>query len=166
MRDKYIEECAAVQQNCTYTAEAHHQMAVAAKRRALWLQTVPAIGAAISSALVAANVAAGWLLPLTVLSAATSAVGAILNPNKDYQDHLAAAKAFTALKHDARFLRHAEVTTMTEEAFAVAVQNLHRRYNEVAQATPATDEKSIEKAREKVQGGLHDLDRDNAGEVK
>ena len=166
MKDTYVEECATVQQNCTYTAEAHHLMALVAKRRALQFQTVPAISAALGSALVAANVWPQILLPLTILSAATSAAGAVLNPSKDYQEHLAAAKAFTALKHDARFLRCAQVTTMTDEAFAVAVENLHRRYNEIAQATPATSDKSIAKARETVQSGLHEPDRDDAGNVK
>src|SRR5438309_349605 len=98
MREKYIDECRTIQQNCTYTAEAHHQLALKAKGRAFWLQVVPSICAAITGTLVASGVASEKLLAITVLSATISAVAAVLNPNRSYEEHLSAAKNFTALK--------------------------------------------------------------------
>lgn len=166
MREKYIEECGIIQQNCTYTAEAHHRLAVSAKRKAFWLEVIPAICAALSSALVAAGILGEWLLPFTILSATVSAVTAVLNPNKIYQDHLAAAKNFTTLKHDARFLRESQSTRLNDEALVLAIENLHQRYNELLKSTPPTDDESFARARQTVQAGIHDPDRDGAGKIK
>ncbi len=166
MREKYIEECGIIQQNCTYTAEAHHRLAVWAKRKATWFEVVPAICAALSSTLVAVHWLGEWLLPFTILSATVSAVTAVLNPNKTYQDHLAAAKNFTTLKHDARFLRESQSTRLTDEALVIAIENLHQRYNELLKSTPPTDDKSFAEARKTVQGGMHEPDRDKAGKIR
>lgn len=158
MREKYIEECGVIQQNCTYTAEAHHRLALSAKRKAFWLEVIPAVCAALSSTLVAAGILGEWLLPFTVLSATVSAVTAVLNPNKIYQDHLAAAKNFTTLKHDARFLHESQSARLNDEALILAIENLHQRYNELLKSTPPTDDKSFTKAREVVQSGIHEPD--------
>lgn len=166
MREKYLEECRIIQQNCTYTAEAHHRFALSAKQKAFWLEVIPAVCAAVSSTLVAAHIFGEWLLPFTILSATISAVTAVLNPNKTYQDHLAAAKNFTALKHDVHFLHESQSTRLTDEALVLAVENLHERYNEFLKSTPPTDDKSFAKARQRVQAGIHDPDRDDAGKIK
>lgn len=166
MREKYVEECSVIQQNCTYTAEAHHWLATAAETKAFWLEVIPAICAALSSALVAAGILGNWLLPFTILSATVSAVTAVINPNKIYQDHLVAAKNFTTLKHDARFLREFQSTMLTDEALALAIDNLHQRYNELLKVTPPTDDKSFSKARKIIQAGMHEPDRDDAGNIK
>jgi hypothetical protein len=165
MKEQYLEECAVIQQNCTYTAEAHHRIAISAKRKAFWLEVIPAVCAAVSSSLVAAHIVDERLLPLTILSATVSAVTAIINPNKTYQDHLAAAKNFTTLKHDARFLRESQSTRLTEEALVLAVENLHQRYNELLKSTPPTDDKSFAEAQRVVQAGTHDPDRDVGGNI-
>lgn len=166
MRDQYIDECAVIQQNCTYTAEAHHIVALEAKRKTLWLEIIPASCAAVTSTLVAAGIAGTWLLPLTILAATVSAVAAVLNPNKMYQEHLGAAKNFTAMKHDARFLRESQVLRLSDDALIVAVETLHHRYNELLKATPPTDNKSFAKAREIVQRNIHEPDRDTEGRIR
>jgi len=166
MKNKYIEECGIIQQNCTYTAETHHLIALSAKRKAFWLEVIPAVCAALSSTLVAAGLLGNWLLPFTVLSASVSAITAILNPNKEYQNHLAAAKNFTSLKHDARFLRESQSVRLSKDALIVAIEGLHQRYNELLKSAPPTDDKSFSKAREIVQAGIHDPDRDSSGKIK
>ncbi|OGL74596.1 hypothetical protein A3F52_00865 [Candidatus Uhrbacteria bacterium RIFCSPHIGHO2_12_FULL_47_11] len=166
MKENYIEECKIVQQNCTYTAETHHLIALSAKRKAFWFEVVPAVCAAFTSALVASGAVSQNLLPITVLSAAISAVAAVLNPNKNYQEHLSASRSFTALKHDARYLRESQSHRMADDVFALAVDQLHQRYNDLLKATPETDEKSFSKAREKVQRGIHEPDRDNRAVAK
>lgn len=166
MREKYIEECAIIHQNCTYTAEAHHLVAATSKRRGFWLQIVPAICAAVSSAFVAAGYAPNGVLVFTLLSATTSAVAAVLNPNLAYQEHLAAAKSFTALKHDARFLRDAHATKLSDEGLVIAVENLHNRYNELLKTVPPTEEKYFLKARQSIQRGFHEADLDESGNIK
>lgn len=166
MKEKYINECKIIQQNCTYTAEAHHQVALSAKNKAFWLEVVPAVGAAITGTLVATGIASEELLFITIISSAVSAVAAILNPNKAYQEHLDAAKNFVALKHDARFLHEAVSHKMSDDAFSLSVENLHQKYNELLKAVPPTDEKSFAKAQEIIQKGAHDPDRDGQGRIK
>lgn len=166
MKEKYINECKIIQQNCTYTAEAHHQMALGAKSKSLWLQVIPAVCAAFTGTLVSVGFASDELLILTVISSVVTAVAAVLNPNRSYQEHLAAAKSFTALKHDARFLHESTSYKLSDDAFAVSVDNLHQRYNEILKAVPPTDGKSFAKAQEIVQGGSHEPDKDAKGKLK
>lgn len=166
MRGKYIEECKIIRQNCTYTAETHHQMAQSAKCKAFWFQVVPATCAAVSGTLVSSGIADISLLPLTILSATVSAVASVLNPNRAYEEHLSAARSFTALKHDARFLCEASSDRMSDDAFAVAVDSLHQRYNELLKTTLSTDDKSFAKARTRVQSEIHEPDKDSEGNIK
>lgn len=158
MKDEYIKECKTIHENCTYTAEAHHQMALSAKRTAIWLEVIPAICAAISGTLIATGVAPVDLIWVTVVSSTITAVVAVLNPNKTYQAHLEAGKNFTALKHDARFMCTATSKKLGDEAFAVCVEGLHNRYNELVKTVPPTSPKSFAKAQSVIKGGAHDPD--------
>jgi len=166
MKEKYIAECALIQQNCTYTAEAHYILALSGKRKAFWLETIPAVCAALSGALIGAKIIEPNLLPITILSATVSAVAAVINPNQVYQEHLSAACSFTTLKHDARFLRDTQSVRMTEDAFMTSVENLHQRYNELLKAVPPTDDKSFKKAQKVIQAGTHEPDRDQNGNIR
>ena len=166
MKNKYIEECKIIQQNCTYTAEAHHQVALTEKRKATWFEILPAACAAITGTLVAAGWAPNSLLFITVITSVMTAVSAVLNPNKNYESHLDASKNFTALKHDARLMREAMSAKLNDEAFAVAVENLHVRYNELLKTVPPTTSKAFVKAQKIVQGDIHEPDRDASGKVK
>jgi len=165
MKEPYINECKVLKQNCTYTGETHHLIAVSLRKKAMWFQLVPAIIAAGSAAVSALGVSQGWLLLLTLVSSIVTAVASVLNPNKSYQEHLSAAKSFTMLKHDARFLADTESTTLTDDAFIERVRNLHEKYNALLQNVPATDSKFFEKARRIVQTGIHEPDEE-AGAIK
>jgi hypothetical protein len=166
MKEKYIEECAVIQQNCMYTAEAHHFEAAHARCLSFWLESIPAVGAAISSALVASGIAGEQLLPLTVVATSVAAITSVIGPSKHSDEHLSAAKSFTSLKHDARFLREAKSSFLDDNAFAIAVENLHIQYNELIKTVPPTGDKSFDKARKKIQAGIHDPDKDCEGKVK
>ena len=93
-----------------------------------------------------------------MVSAIIAAVATILEPMKRYQEHLGAAKAFTTLKHDARFLHNAESLQLTDDAFVVRVTNLHDQYNTVVRSVPPTEKRFFEKARAIVQSGIHEPD--------
>jgi SMODS and SLOG-associating 2TM effector domain family 4 len=166
MKDKYIDECKQIQQNCTYTAEAHFQIALWHRRLAYIFQIVPAAIAAVTSTLVAANVTSASWLWITVISSVISAVATVLDPNKQYQDHLNAANNFTVLKHDARFLHEAKSQNMSDDAFAVAAEHLHEKYNELVKMTPPTDGNFFEKARKVIGAGIHEPDKDASGKIK
>jgi len=166
MKDKYIEECKTVQQNCTYTAETHHILAAWHRFLAILFQTVPAIVAAVTGALVAAGVKPPSFLWATVASSIVTAVATVMDPGKQHQAHLEAAKSFTTLKHDARFMHEAQSHNLSDEAFAVAVENLHDRYNTLVKTVPATTRLAFELARWTIGEGRHDPDRDASGAIK
>ncbi len=166
MREKYIDECKQIQQNCTYTAETHFQIALYNRRLAYIFQIIPAVIAAVTSSLVAANVTPASWLWITVIASVVSAVATILDPNKQFQDHLNAANNFTVLKHDARFLHEARSQRMSDDALTVAVENLHEKYNELVKITPPTDGKFFEKARKIIRAGIHEPDKDASGKIK
>ena len=166
MNQSYLNECKQIQQNATYSAETHHRMAGRYRNMSLWLQIVPAVIAAVSSGLVASGVTPNSLLWLTVTSAAISAVASIWNPQKAHQENLAAAKCFTTMKHDARFLHESQSTNMTDAEFRLAVQSLHEKYNELVKVVPATEPKIFEEAQRAIQSGVHEPDKDAEGNIR
>lgn len=157
-KQKYSEECGKIEENCTYTAEAHHTIALHNKSLTTYFQIVPAVTAAILGVLVGGNIIPDWYIWLSVVAAVISAVGNVLNPMKEYYDHLNAAKNFTTMKRDANALCHTFVNRMTDEEFAIAVESLHSRYNDLVRFAPPTDNDSFEKARRRVQSGIHKSD--------
>lgn len=158
MREQYSTECAAIEQNCTYTAETHHIIAAKQKRLSAWFQIVPAVISAVFGVLVGGGVIPFWFIWLGVVSAVVSAVGNVLNPLKEYYDHLNAAKNFTGLKQDARSLRETFSTSMNDAEFLTATKSLHDRYNDLIRFAPPTDNDSFEAARKRVKEGIHTLD--------
>ena len=166
MTERYKNECKQIKQNAEYTAETHHVIADRSKKLSFWLEVVPAVVAAVTGSLVAAGIAPIALLWLTVLGAVTSAIANVLNPKKDYYDHLNAAKHFTVLKHDARALQETFSVRMNEDQFCDKVEHLHQRYNDLVSLVPPTDDKAFMKARTKIQGDIHTPDLDSKGKIK
>jgi hypothetical protein len=158
MREKYLNECKIIKDNCEYTAEAHHIIAARNERMSIGFQLVPAIIATLSGILVVGMVVPIWWGWLTVLSAVITAVASILNPLRVYYDHLNAAKNFTALKQEARALKDVFGSDMKDEVFFTAVKNLHDKYNSLIKFVPPTDEKSFNKGRERIKKGVHEPD--------
>lgn len=158
-RESYIKECELIRQNCLYTAEAHHNIASRYKSFAFWFQIAPAVIAAASSSAAIANLANGALLnTIALIGAVATSVSSVINPNKVSETHLQAAKSFTILKHDARFLKDSRNHDLDDQAFSLAVENLHQRYNDYVGSVPPTDDKAFEEARQKIQKGIHDPD--------
>jgi len=166
MIETYKSECKQIKQNAEYSAETHHIIADRSKRQSFWFEVVPAIIAAITGGLVAGQIAPTPLLWLTVISSVVSAIANVLNPKKDYYDHLNAAKNFTTIKHDARALHETFASGLSENEFKTRVEQLHQRYNDLVMFVPPTDKESFEQARIRVQSGLHAPDRDSKGSIK
>lgn len=104
MQDTHCKECKRIQENSTYSAETHHIMA---KRQKLWFtifQLIPAITSALLGTLVVGQVVPSWVGIIVLLTTIVTAVGTVMNPQQGYFEHSNAAKAFTAMKHDARAL--------------------------------------------------------------
>lgn len=158
MNEKYISECSAIEQNCTYTAETHHIIATKQKALSAWFQVIPAVVSALLGVLVGTGIVPFWFIWLSVISAIVAAVGNVLNPLKEYYDHLNAAKNFTCLKQDAYSLRETFCCSMSEAECHATVKSLHDCYNDLVKFAPPTDNDSFEKARIRVKEGVHRLD--------
>ncbi len=158
MKETYTEECEVIYQNCVYTAETHHVIADKQRRRLTRFQTIPAVIAAVSGTYIGIKDAPEWVVWLGVISAVVAAVGSVLNPLKEYYDHLNAAKNFTTLKQDVRSLRDTFSKAMTDKELETATRHIHDRYNDIVRYSPPTDNKSFEEARERVQGKIHEPD--------
>jgi hypothetical protein len=159
MKEAYINECKQIKQSAEYSAEAHHILSKVHKTLSYLFQVIPAGVAAITGALVAANKSPDSLLWWTVSAAVVAAVANILDPKKNYQDHLNAAKNFTTMKHDARFLHESQSLKLSDEAFAVAVENLHNRYNDLVKLTPPTTDWAFAWGRWRIHKQLHQPDK-------
>lgn len=158
MRDQLIQECKTIQQNCTYTAEAHHIIADDSKYLSQVFQVIPAIGAALLGTLVVGEVVPKWVGWLSVISAVIAAVGSVLDPHKTYYEHLNAAKHFTALKHEARSLRNAFSFGLSDEDLENRVRSLGDAYGQLIRFVPPTTKEAFEKAQERIKSGVHDPD--------
>jgi hypothetical protein len=163
MRDEYLLECERIQDNCTYTAETHHVIAKKNKKVQIYFQLIPAI---ITTVLVGVMTASNfnhdwmdWLALASLISAVTTAVSAILDPQKEYYDHLNAAKNFVVLKQDARALRETFCFEMDDATLSKKVRYLHDRYNDLVRFVPPTDDGSMEKARKRIKAGIHKPDK-------
>jgi hypothetical protein len=166
MRTKLETECGQVEGDCKYTAETHHVISAKRKRLGNLFQILPAaiaalLGAAVGVDMLVSPAPAVWAQAaqaLSVISAVIAAVGNILNPFAEYADHIAAAKGFTILKHDARSLRETFSAAMSDETFVAAVKSLRDRYADLVRSARETDPEAFEKARKRVQSGIHERD--------
>jgi hypothetical protein len=151
MHDSYSTELKRIEENSTYSAEAHHAIALRNNTIQQRFQLAPAVTAALLGTLVAGQVVPGWVAWLTALSAIATAIATVIDPIRSYYEHLSAAKAFTAMKHDARALRETFSATMDEMTLASAVKNIHDRYNDLTRLVPPTDDKALKEAQRRIQ---------------
>jgi hypothetical protein len=128
-----------------------------AKRQKLWytlFQLVPAIATAIIGTLTVGQVVPQWVGIVGLITAVVTAIGTVLNPQQSFYEHVSAAKAFTAMKHDARAIREFGGLS-TEQEFTVSVKSLHDRYNDLVRIAPVTEDWAFERARKRIQAGVH-----------
>ena len=158
MKGQYLKECSTIENNCTYTAEAHHIIATDSRCLSTKLQIVPAIIASLSGLLVVGKLVPEWWGWLTVLSATISAVAGVIDPTRTYYEHLNAAKNFTVIKQKAHSLRETFSHDMTDKELNIAVRILHDQYCDLIRCVPPTDDEAFEKARKRIQDGVHQKD--------
>lgn len=152
--DHLVGECHRIEEDATYTAETHHVLHAQDETRGKVLKAIPAVAAAAAgTAIVAERPVIGAACAL--VAAVVGALFAVLDPDRAARAHLVAAKGFTSLKHDARFLADVMRFELTREQFAASVQRLRERYNQIAEHAPPTTDRAFERAREKVRAGRH-----------
>ena len=87
-----------------------------------------------------------------------SAVCAVFDPERKAREHLAAAKNYTVLKHEARSLHETFSPFLGEEELIHEVKKLLERYNKVGELTPPTTDKAFLWASKRIREGIHEPD--------
>jgi hypothetical protein len=160
VHESLLKECARVEENSTYSAETHH---IIAKRQDLMYtvtQLVPALTAAAMGTFAVGQVVPAWVGVAAAIATGITAVGTVLNPQRSSFQHLSAAKAFTVLKHDARAARDRGLIMSDEEAACIS-ESLHERYNDLVRIAPPTGDGAFNKARARIQFGVHRPDEES-----
>jgi hypothetical protein len=153
-----ITECKQIQEGSTYTAEAHFTIEHMLSRKAFWYKIIPAV-VTVGGALLTFTGLPNWVNWITLLSGIITIASILLEPDRKARDHLAAAKNFTILKHDARSLHESFKDFMSEEEFYRNVRQLRDRYNGLVQSTPPTSYKGAwDIASARIKSGVHEAD--------
>ncbi|WNZ09647.1 SLATT domain-containing protein [Streptomyces sp. 11x1] len=147
-------ELARIQSNCLYTAQGYFEAAKSAEKWGRLMVFIPACVTAISSLLVAVKVGPEvFFSGLGAVSGAVAATAAFLGSPKTAADHLASARAYTALKHRA----DTEISLMTEAsdlpALEVRVRELSADYVRITSTDTPMANKFYEKAQQRIQRG-------------
>lgn len=161
MHEPLLKECARVEENSIYSAETHHVMAKRQDLLYTTTQLVPALAAAAMGTLAIGQVVPSWVGVVATVAAVVTAVGTVLNPQRSFFQHLFAAKSFTVMKHDARAARD-QAPSLTDEQASCLSASLHERYNDLVRTAPPTEDWAFNKARLRIQSGVHRPDEENS----
>lgn len=160
MNESLLKECARVEENSTYSAETHHIMAKRQDQLYTFTQLIPALAAAAMGTLAVGQVVPAWVGVAGAFVAVITAVGTVINPQRSFFQHLSAAKAFTIMKHDARAAVD-RASSLTDKESEYISEGLHGRYNDLVRLAPPTEDWAFEKARERIQSGVHRPDEES-----
>ncbi len=143
-----------IQSNCLYTAQGYFEAAKSAERWGRLMVFIPACVTAISSFLVAVKVGPGvFFSGLGAVAGAIAATAAFLGSPKKAADHLASARAYTALKHRV----DTEISLMTEASNLAALEartrELSADYVRITSTDTPMANRFYEKARQRIQQG-------------
>jgi len=152
--ENLVNECRRIEEDSTYTAEAHYLFAASLSKKFFWFKFIPVIITGVS-ALALLLGSPNWVSWITLISSIIAITNIILEPESKAREHEFAAKSFTVLKHDARSLYESFKDFIDEKNFYYEVKRMREKYNWLVQTTPPTDEKSFEKARENIKKGIH-----------
>ena len=155
--ENLVNECKRIEEDSTYTAEVHYLLAASLSKKSFWFKFIPVIITGLS-ALALLLGSPNWVSWITLISSIIAITNIILEPEGKAGEHEFAAKSFTVLKHDARSLYESFKDFMDEKDFYYEVKRIREKYNWLVQTTPPTDEKSFEKARERIKKGIHKPD--------
>ncbi|WP_406401095.1 SLATT domain-containing protein [Streptomyces sp. NBC_00879] len=147
-------ELARIQSNCLYTAQGYFEAAKSAEKWGRQMVFIPACVTAICSLLAAVNIGPGvFFSGLGAVSGAVAATAAFLGSPKTAADHLASARAYTALKHRA----DTEISLITEASdlavLEVRTRELSSDYVRITSTDTPMANKFYEKAQQRIQRG-------------
>jgi hypothetical protein len=143
-----------IQSNCLYTAQGYFEAAKSAEKWGRLMVFIPACVTAISGFLVAVKVGPGvFFSGLGAVAGAIAATAAFLGSPKKAADHLASARAYTALKHRV----DTEISLMTEASDLAALEartrELSTDYVRITSTDTPMANRFYEMARQRIQQG-------------
>jgi hypothetical protein len=147
-------ECILIESSSTYYAETHH---IQSKRQQLWyklFQLIPAMVTAAIATLTVGQLVPRWVGIVGLITAVVTATGTALNPQQSYTEHVTAAKAFKAMKHDARAIREFSELSTSEE-LTMLLKSLQDRYKDLVRTAPVIKYWAFERARRRIEAGAH-----------
>ena len=152
-----VNECKTMEENCLYTATAHHIIEGEMARKARLYKYVPAAVSALGGGaiLVELGTAFAWF---PIIAGLATAMATALDVDKRTIEHKGAAKEYTILRHKARAAYQTFAYEMTREEFVQVVKELCECYNELTKTHPSTTEKAFNEAREKIKKGDYESD--------
>ncbi|MGV9565387.1 SLATT domain-containing protein [Streptomyces sp. NPDC003480] len=147
-------ELTRIRSNCLYTAQGYFEAAKSAERWGRLMVFIPACMTAACSLLVAIKVGPEvFFSGLGAVSGAIAATAAFLGSPKTAADHLASARAYTALKHRAE----TEISLMTEASdlavLEVRTRELSADYVRITSTDTPMANKFYERALQRIQQG-------------
>lgn len=147
-------ELTRIQSNCLYTAQGYFEAAKSAEKWGRLMVFIPACVTAICSLLVAVKVGPEvFFSGLGAVSGAIAATAAFLGSPKTAADHLASARAYTALKHRA----DTEISLMTEASdlavLEVRTRELSADYVRITSTDTPMANRFYERAQQRIQQG-------------
>jgi hypothetical protein len=152
-----INECRTIEENCTYTGEAHFIIAPGLEWWSRFFKYVPIAGSVISGALLAMGYAQ-WLGWVALLSGVVTAWATAMDVDRRARDHADAGRRFTMLKHDARALWQTYAPEITREEFYRETRRLAERYNQIVVSAPQTTREAFERASKRIKAGVYTPD--------
>ena len=116
--ENLVNECKRIEEDSTYTAEAHYLLAASLSKKSSWFKSIPVIITGVS-ALALLLGSPNWVSWITLISSIIAIINIILEPESKAREHEFAAKSFTVLKHDARSLYESFKDFIDEKDIAV-----------------------------------------------
>ncbi|MER7464225.1 SLATT domain-containing protein [Streptomyces sp. NPDC097981] len=140
--------------NCLYSAQGYFEAAKSAEKWGRLMVFIPACVTAVSSFLAAVKVGPGvFFSGLGAVAGAIAATAAFLGSPKKAADHLASARAYTALKHRA----DTEISLMTEASDLAVLEartrELSADYVRITSTDTPMGNRFYDKARQRIQQG-------------
>jgi hypothetical protein len=153
--DTLVQECKRISEDSLYTAQAHFETARLADLRERWVMLiVPSFIAAVSSILVAVGPAEWkWLAAVAAAASLVATVAGYLRVDERATLQTQAGNAFTILRHQARLLAELANTLELNDLHG-RITRLTERYEDLVRATPSTDNRAFNIARNRVKQGI------------
>lgn len=152
IKDKIKSQLSNLKSDCTYTAEAHHQIANRSNRVDFGIRIIPAILTGVtSSGEIIFQPESNFLIIITLILAVTTAITNVIGAKEKYTLHLSTAKKFTRIKKLCDKVIEVDILYVTDSELKKIYENLLNEYLQIVDEAPPTEGWAFKKAQERIQ---------------